>query len=510
MIEPFDALIIEDNENDLQLLLLTFQREGIELNYICVEDETGYLEALDSQSWDIVLADYALPNFSGIKALEILNQRTVDIPFIIVSGTIGEDVAVECMKSGARDYILKNNMKRLPQSVMREIEDARLRLSRSNIIKTLETKENLLSAIADHSPTMIAVRDTDGELILANTRLHNIVLKQADSAGTTKQTTSDSAETYREELTHKDGSIHTYLTVRFPLVGPEHTPIAYGQISTDITEQLEIEKHNLALERQLSSAQRMEAIGHLTGGIAHDFNNILTMIIGYNTLVKLKLQANNRDDETSAYLEQIDAASARAKELVAQMLAFSKSEDIELCEISLKETINQTLQLLKSTLPSSIEVNVNYDTNIKEILGNIVQIQQMLINLVINARDAMDNTGTINITVKNTIQNTDAYCDSCHQPIKGSFFTVSVSDSGSGIDEENLKRIFTPFFTTKEVGKGTGMGLSVVHGIMHKMEGHIQVTSKKGEGTEFNLFFPPLLSDIDTLNKRPSASLTEV
>jgi len=510
MKKSFNALIVEDNEDDLQLLLLTFQREGIILNHICVEDEKTYIEALDNKKWDIILADYALPNFSGIKALEILNQRSIDIPFVIVSGTIGEDVAVECMKSGARDYILKNNMARLTQSVIREIDDARLRLSRSNILKTLETKENLLASIADHSPTMIAVRDTEGALILANTQLHNIVLQQSDSPTAATHSTPNAAQTYREDLAHKDGSIHTYLTVKFPLMGPEHRPIAYGQISTDITEQLEIEKHNLALERQLNSAHRMEAIGHLTGGIAHDFNNILTMIIGYNTLVKLKLETSNCDDDTISYLEQIDTASSRAKELVSQMLAFSKSEDIELCEISLKATISQTLELLQSTLPSSIEVNLEYDRDIQNIHGNIVQIQQMLINLVINAKDAMENTGTINIKVKNSTQNSESYCDSCHQPIDGAFFKVSVSDSGSGIEKENLKRIFTPFFTTKDVGKGTGMGLSVVHGIMHKMEGHIQVTSKKGEGTEFNLFFPPLISKIETLNnKHNSESVTE-
>ena len=500
MKKSFNALIVEDNENDLQLLLLRFRREGITLNYVCVEEEKTYLEALDNQTWDIILADYALPNFSGIKALELLKQRAVDIPFIIVSGTIGEDVAVECMKSGARDYILKNNMARLPQSVIREIDDARLRLSRTNIIKTLETKENLLTAIADHSPTMIAVRDTEGALLLANTQLHNIVLKQTDSPTAAGHSTPNTAQTYREDLTHKDGSVHTYLTVKFPLMGPEHNPIAYGQISTDISEQLEIEKHNIALERQLNSAHRMEAIGHLTGGIAHDFNNILTMIIGYNTLVKLKLQANNSDEEINSYLEQIDAASSRAKELVSQMLAFSKSEDIELCEISLKKTINQTLQLLHSILPSSIKVHLDYDQDIEKIHGNIVQIQQMLINLVINARDAMKNTGTINITVKNSTKNSASYCDSCHEAITGPFFTVNIKDNGSGIEEENLKRIFTPFFTTKEVGKGTGMGLSVVHGIMHKMEGHIQVTSKKGQGTEFNLFFPALTSNVESLN----------
>lgn len=263
------------------------------------------------------------------------------------------------------------------------------------------------------------------------------------------------------------------------------------------------ERHEL--NRQLQQAQKMEAIGQLTGGIAHDFNNILASILGFTSLA---LQRFVRDDqpELQDYLSEVLHAGERARDLVSQMLAFSRTGSSNVHQLQLAPMVKEVTKMLKATLPSSIQLSSQIDADVPTVMMDPVQLQQVLMNMCINARDAIGDKGRIDIRVRRMHivkhdlhdSQTDAssvvlrdICDACHHDIEeGDYTELSVRDSGSGISDETLKRIFEPFFTTKDVNKGTGMGLSMVHGIIHQHEGHILVDTEIGIGTTFRLLFP--------------------
>ena len=259
----------------------------------------------------------------------------------------------------------------------------------------------------------------------------------------------------------------------------------------DVTEhKREREKHDL-LEKQLQQSQKMESLGQLTGGIAHDFNNMLAAIIGYTELAR-NLDVSDKNKKLGKYLDVIMQSSEKAKDLVAQMLTFSRTqgEADEKEKISISTVFDQTLELLRPLLPSSIELIFKKQETDIFILANDVMLGQVIINLCLNARDAMENLQgkiTIDVEVK---EMTDQDCDSCGEVFTGTYVRVSIADNGIGFERIVKERLFEPFFTTKDVNKGTGMGLSMVHGIMHKHTGHIQVVSVLNQGSEFILLFP--------------------
>jgi len=263
----------------------------------------------------------------------------------------------------------------------------------------------------------------------------------------------------------------------------------------DITEAREAEKDAQVLRDQLVQATKMEAVGHLTAGIAHDFNNILGVILGYTELSRESVE----DDKgrIHKYLNEIEKSGQRATELVSQMLTFSRlSPELKggCAPVTLlPPVIEEVASLLRSTIPSTIELDCQIDNyDIKACIEQI-QFHQIILNLGINARDAIGSYGSIDITLGKEIINSRV-CMSCQQEYNGEFVKITVHDSGKGIDEHVLKSIFDPFFTTKGVGKGTGMGLSVVHGLVHKAGGHIHLESVKEQGTTITILLPAALN----------------
>ena len=252
-------------------------------------------------------------------------------------------------------------------------------------------------------------------------------------------------------------------------------------------ERLEAVENKVALQRQLQQAQKMEAIGQLTGGIAHDFNNILASIMGYTELLKDKAVIVG-DSKMQHYLEQIYISSERARDLVAKMLAFSRESKTGGQALSLLPVLEDSLTMLSSIMTPSIELHTDFEVDLPMVLSNPIQIHQLVMNLCINARDAMQDNGRIDIGLK-LVQLSGEVCDSCHDQIEGEYVELSVKDTGVGIESQILERIFEPFFTTKSLGKSTGMGLSLVHGIVHELGGHILVESSPDTGTLFRLMF---------------------
>ena len=269
-----------------------------------------------------------------------------------------------------------------------------------------------------------------------------------------------------------------------------------------------------ALERQLMHIQKMESLGQLTGGIAHDFNNMLASILGYTEL-SINSETVRNDKQITQYLQQVLVTGDKAKMLVSQMMAFSRTEgDIEKTEILLvSKLIEEAKKLLRPLLPSNIEFDTNNIGDNLYIKINHVMLDQVLMNLCLNAKDAMTGrTGSGSISISSKLVNYElTQCNSCHQNISGPYVVLEIKDNGSGMDSITKKRLFEPFFSTKDVGKGTGMGLSMVHGIIHEHGGHILLDTEINKGTTVSILLPeasgihkaPQVKEIKTATKIP-------
>jgi len=262
-------------------------------------------------------------------------------------------------------------------------------------------------------------------------------------------------------------------------------PHALG-MARDITARKRAEAERDGLEGQLRQAQKMEAIGHLTGGIAHDFNNLLASIMGYVVLAVERAE----DPKLGRYLEQALASSRRARDLIQQMLTFSRGQRGSPHVLDLAEAVGRSVKLVRGSIPATLEMRTDLQPDARVLLDP-VQLDQVLLNLAINARDAMGETGRLAVHVR-PAEALRAVCSSCRQRFAGHFVELSVSDSGPGIAAHVLERMFEPFFTTKEVGRGSGMGLATVHGIVHEHRGHIVVDRGQEGGSRFRVLIPAL------------------
>jgi PAS domain S-box-containing protein len=286
----------------------------------------------------------------------------------------------------------------------------------------------------------------------------------------------------------KDGSV-IEVEMRGVPIHYRGAPHALG-MARDITERKRADAERAQLEAQLRQAQKMEAIGHLTGGIAHDFNNILTSVMGYLVLAAER-DAAHGDDKLGRYLSQAHLSCERARDLIQQMLTFSRGQRGERRPVSLGVLVRESVKLLRSTLPATLELVTELDDAAPQVMLDPVQADQVLLNLGINARDATDGHGEVRVAVRRVAVD-GAVCASCRKRVTGNFVELAVRDTGPGIAPEAMERMFEPFFSTKEVGKGSGMGLATVHGIVHEHGGHVVVESQPGRGATFRVLFPTL------------------
>jgi len=366
------------------------------------------------------------------------------------------------------------------------------------IRKKAEEALRLMAGVFDSSPDGIFISNLDRQIVHVNRAYSGITGYTEDEV---KGTIPDilqknkSNELY-EEITaslasngswqgeilnkRKNGEIYPAWLSIGTIKNENGEPASYAGVFSDISER----KH---LQKQLQQAQKMEAIGQLTGGIAHDFNNILSSILGFAELSR-DISEEQNDPDLYNYLSEVVQAGQRASDLIKQMLAFSRGTALSPTAMKLDTVVEEVTRLLKSTFPSSVQINLDLD-DVPEVKIDPVNLHQIVMNLCINARDSMIGKGKIQIKIRQT-EIISRECSSCHNRFSGFFTELSVSDNGSGINPEQIERIFEPFFTTKEVGKGTGMGLSMVHGILHDNNGHILVESG-AEGTTFRLLFPP-------------------
>ncbi|WP_068808723.1 PAS domain-containing hybrid sensor histidine kinase/response regulator [Thauera phenolivorans] len=303
---------------------------------------------------------------------------------------------------------------------------------------------------------------------------------------------------------NKDGSLHwdELVLTRAEIAGEPRLLV----FSREITERERAEARRAQLEAQLRQAQKMEAIGQLTGGIAHDFNNLLTSILGYVVLAGEQASARPDGDPTLArYLDQARLSCERARDLIRQMLTFSRGQRGEPRPLALAALVRESIGLARSSFPASVEIRCALAERVPAVMADPVLIEQVLLNLCINARDAMNGSGTITVSLRHAWAVRGSCC-SCRQPVAGDFVELAVADTGSGIAPEHLDRIFEPFFSTKGVGRGSGMGLAMVHGIVHELGGHVLVDSEVGQGARFRVMLRPLAAALTPANGLAAAA----
>lgn len=409
---------------------------------------------------------------------------------------------------------IKEGDQTLRADVNRHDEIGKLGQDFNLMLDSVAKSKGDLQSVMDNSPAVIYAKNKKGQYIFINQRWASLFDKDEkgiigktdyeifDKDFADKFTENDSvvletgkAIKLEESAPHNDGT-HTYMSVKFPLRDENGDIYAVCGISTDITESINIKNEKDFLEKQLLHTQKMQAIGQLTGGIAHDFNNLLAVILGYAEL-SLELFAEDNKD-LKGYLKEIYTAGARGRELVQQMMLYSrKDHDKEdFTPINIEDVLEETRNMLKATFPAGINIKTSVHKELPYVNGNSSLISQVLMNLCINAKDALNEQGEIFISVdeenfKNQI------CTSCQELYSGDYVVINIKDSGEGIDSDNLHRIFEPFFTSKQVGKGTGMGLSVVHGIVHKLGGHIMVASSVGKGAHIKILLPGINENIE-------------
>ena len=492
-------LIVEDNPDDMELLLHELRHAGFDPQWTRVQTGPDFQEALKKQP-DIILSDFAMPQFDGLQALELLRESGLDIPFILISGTVGEDIAVEAMKRGATDYLLKDRVGRLGNAIERALEQKRLRAERKQTEAELRWKTTLLEAQLDSSIDGILVVDNRGKKISQNRRMAELwkipphIAADKDDAAqlvfATNQTKNPQQflERVSHLYAHPDKSSHDELELldgtildRYSAPVRDRNGTNHGRIwyFRDITERRK-------LEQQFHQSQKMESIGQLAGGIAHDFNNILTAIIGNIELVKMETGNNPLIVEC---LDDMQKATRRATDLVNQILAFSRQSKHERGPVKLNHVVLEALKLLRASVPATIRIQTDL-AETPTVLANSTAIHQVLMNLGTNAWHAMRNQpGTMKIEMG--LMEADEDFVKIHPDLRpGRYVRLSVSDTGCGMEPATLERIFEPFFTTKPVGEGTGLGLAVVHGIMKSHQGAISIYSHLGEGSTFHLYFP--------------------
>lgn len=371
-------------------------------------------------------------------------------------------------------------------------------------VKTLNSKCELMSM----NPAGLAMIDADNIEQVRGARIADLIDEkyQKDFMQLNKNTFNGQPGSLlfkAKGLKGRDVWLETYAV---PFCDTKGNITRSLSVTQDVTERIRAEDEKLHLQYELEMAHKMEALGHLTGGIAHDFNNLLGIIIGYSGLA-LPHCKDNKEQKLSKYLGNILDAGERAKNLIAQMLAFSRHEKVNNMPIQLHSLIKEDIKLLQSALPSSIKIQSDISEDLPAVILSPTQLNQILMNLSINAKDAMSGQGTLTISL-NLLTNINHTCAACRKRIDGEWIALSVTDTGTGIEPKTLKYMFDPFFTTKEVGQGSGMGLAVIYGVAHNNDGHIIVETEKNIGTTFRILFPVNTAGVDEIGELGASRIT--
>lgn len=673
MAERMRILHLEDNPRDADLVKELLEAESVACDVVVVENRTDFVSALDRGGFDLILSDFTLPSYDGRSALLLARQKCPDVPYIFFSGTIGETAAIDSLKAGATDYILKQWPARLVPAIRRAVSETRELTEHKRAEEKLRQVQERFASIFNSSKDAIGYATLNGLFLDVNAAFENLtgyskeelLLKtyQALTPMEYYRTGTDFIKTvirngepaeYENEWVRKDGTRIPIAVTLFAVNGNDGKPVGVAAIIKDIAQRKIAERRQAAqyavtsvlaesptiaqaapkilqpiceslgwdlgslwfvdqatnvlrfvelwraphtsvpafeartrqmvfalgegmpgrvwataqplwipdivedsnfpraplakqeglhaacgfpissggrvigvldffsreirkpdhdllkmfraistqigqfgertlLEAQLRQAQKMEAIGLLAGGIAHDFNNLLTVINGYSDLV---LDGLVSDDRLRRDIDQIKKAGKRAAALTSRLLAFSRKQMLQPKVVELNLLVRNIEPMLRRLLSEDIQLTTTLAADLGMIKVDSGQIDQVLMNLVVNARDAMPRGGRLTIETAN-IELSEEAARKHLSADAGSYVTLAVRDTGIGMTPEVQARIFEPFFTTKQPGKGTGLGLPTVFGIVKQSGGHISVSSEPGRGTTFTLYFPRVMDAVE-------------
>jgi PAS domain S-box-containing protein len=508
-ITPLRFLHLEDNIPDSELIRETILQEWPHCRVDRVATRSEFLAALRQDRLDLILSDFTMPGFNGLSALALAGQHCPETPFIFLSGTIGEDAAVEALKNGATDYVIKDRMSRLVPVIRRALQSVRESSIRKETARKLREQAELLDKARD----AICVTDIEGRITYSNPSAGRLFgWAGTDAQGQLfSQLLSKLGCTLQADAAHLALKTSDSWTGELRMPGKDRDPLvvesrwtlvrdAEGQdqsiliINTDITEQVKLEK-------QFLRAQRLESIGTLAGGIAHDLNNTLTPILIAVDMLRHEIS----DQRLIRLLNVVDSSAHHGANLIRQVLTFARGAGIagERAPVQPSLIIRDVVDLIRETLPRSIAISSDAAPDLHLVKGNSTELSQVIMNLCVNARDAMPDGGKLTLSAQNVvIAEATAQANPDAQP--GPYVFIAIADSGCGIPPDIIDRIFDPFFTTKNPGKGTGLGLATVLGIVKTHGGFLQVKSETGQGTEFRIYLPAIFENAGTARKTPA------
>jgi PAS domain S-box-containing protein len=504
------VLIVDDDVDQCDNLADILQEEGYEtlIAHSCAAAE----KCAADTSPAIALLDLKLPDGTGTSLLASLKRKHPDCICIIITGYSDLDSVIDALGEGAHQYLRKPLS---PRELLRILERVKemilLREEKLRAEEALRESEERYRLLAENIDDVIWTSGTDLRLTYVSqsvTRLLGYtpdeVLSLPLSTFLTHASFERACGEYRSMLDRapagdttlhqllalehmrKDGSIVWTESKTTLLQDGQRNVIGLLGVTRDITARRQAEQERETMYAQLLQSQKMEAVGVLAGGVAHDFNNLLMTIQGYVDLVLLK---TGEDDIAYGQLKHVHNASVKAAQLTRQLLLFSRKQPMEQSLINMNQTVEGMLKMLRRLLSEDITVTTRFEPGIWSAEADAGTIEQVIMNLVVNARDAMPQGGAITITTGNSvISEPDAALIPGARP--GKFIKLSVADTGVGMDTETMSHIFEPFFSTKEARSGTGLGLSVVYGIVAQHRGWIQVESRPGEGAAFSIFIP--------------------
>lgn len=492
-------LHLEDNPRDAKWIHKTLEDAGLanHIRHVC--DRDAFEAALNEDTYHLILCDFDPRDYHCETALSLARSKQPNVPVIVITSAKGEEQAVKCLHMGATDYLLKQRLERLPDAVRRAIAEAEEQQHLRNAERELRESEVCFRLMAQHSKEVFWFIGLHPERVLyvspavesiwgsPVTRFYEDPAfwlraiapeDQPRARAVWEACARGGASRFDIEyhVIHTEGSVRLVADTRAVSIDEARGGVHISGVARDITERTK-------LEQELRQSHKMEGIGQLAGGIAHDFNNLLTIIQGNSDLA---LDELDQESTVRSDICEIKRAATSAASLTKQLLAFSRLQMLQPRPIELRAVTRSVEKMLSRLIGDNIELVLELDEQSGYVFADFGQIEQVIINLTINARDAMPGGGRITIATSTVLHHPGG--DTAEEMVPCERLTVT--DTGVGMDLATRERAFEPFFTTKAIGRGTGLGLSTVHGIVKQSKGDIQLSSAPGLGTTFAIFFP--------------------